>query len=164
LSRAGAGIQVSHQFAESFAATGLKSGSTNDSLQPGDDRIAEIEEAISRDSAMMVYIGHIQGWVDREVLLGLVRNTRDREAFRFIPVLREGADIATLPPFVHQHQWVDLHDNGQVAEQIRRLLGILRKSSPSVAAVPPEYWSTHCPSWASHGARAGSRRIAFRGG
>jgi hypothetical protein len=83
--------------------------------------------------------------VDREVLLGLVRNTRDREAFRFIPVLREGADIATLPPFVHQHQWVDLHDNGQVAEQIRRLLGILRKSSPSVAAVPPEYWSTHCP-------------------
>ena len=95
---------------------------------------------------MIVYIGRlgIQAWVDREVRLGLVRNTHDHEGFRFIPVLGEGADPAKLPPFVQQHQYVDLRDSQRAPEQIRRLLDILRTPS-SQSAVPADYWTTHSP-------------------
>src|SRR5207253_2473081 len=98
-----------------------------DNLQPGDNWMATLEKAISAASAMIVYIDNrgIQAWVDREVRFGLVRNTQDREAFRFIPVLGEGADLAQLPPFVQQQQHVDLRDPQRAPEQIRRLLEIL---------------------------------------
>jgi hypothetical protein len=147
LSHAGADTQAGRQFAEILRRNGLKVWFDQDSLQSGDNWMAAIEDAISQASGMIVYIGSlgIQAWVDREVRLGLVRNTRDREAFRFIPVVGEGADLAILPPFVQQHHWVDLRDHGQLASQIERLLEVLRKSSPSAAAVPPEYWSKNSP-------------------
>jgi WD40 repeat protein len=146
LSHAGADTQAARQFAEILRRNGLDVWFDKDNLQPGDSWMATLEEAISHASAMIVYIGSlgIQAWVDREVRYGLVRNTQNREAFRFIPVLGEGADLAKLPPFVQQHQCVDLRDKDRAPEQIRRLLDILRNAS-SQSAIPAEYWATHSP-------------------
>ncbi|HYW43746.1 MAG TPA: toll/interleukin-1 receptor domain-containing protein [Bryobacteraceae bacterium] len=129
LSHSGADTEAARQLAEILRRSGLDIWFDKDNLQPGDPWMATLEEAISRASAMIVYIGRsgIQAWVDREVRLGLVRNTHTPDAFRFIPVLGEGADPARLPPFVRQQQYVDLRD----PEQIRRLVDTLRKSSPS---------------------------------
>jgi WD40 repeat protein len=74
-----------------------------------------------------------------------VRNTHDREAFRLIPVLGEGADPAQLPPFLQQQQYVDLRDRQRAPEHIRRLVETLRSPAPSQAAIPAEYWTTHSP-------------------
>ena len=81
--------------AEILRRNGLDVWFDKDNLLPGDDWQAGLEEAISQASAMVVYVGRngIQSWVDREVRLGLVRNTRDREGFRFVPVLGEGAEL-----------------------------------------------------------------------
>jgi hypothetical protein len=132
---------------EILRRNGLDVWFDRDSLQPGDPWMATLEKSISDASAMIVYIGSlgIQAWVDREVRFGLVRNTHDPEAFRLIPVLGEGADPAKLPPFLQQQQYVDLRDRQRTPEQIRRLLEILRNPSPSEAAIPAEYWTTHSP-------------------
>ena len=147
LSHAGADTQAARQFAEILRRNGLDVWFDKDNLQPGDPWMATLEEAISRASAMIVYIGSlgIEAWVDREVRFGLVRNTHNREAFRFIPVLGEGADPAKLPPFVQQQQYVDLRDREHAPEQIRRLVDALKNGSPSQAAIPAEYWNTHSP-------------------
>jgi len=106
LSHAGADTQAARQFAEILRRNGLDVWFDKDNLQPGDPWMATLEEAISQASAMIVYIGSfgIQAWVDREIRFGLVRNTHNREAFRFIPVLGEGADPAKLPPFVQRRR------------------------------------------------------------
>lgn len=100
LSHAGADTQAARQFAETLRRQGLEVWFDKDNLQPGDAWMATLEQAISDASAMLVYVGSsgIQNWVDREVRFGLVRNTSNRAAFRFIPVLGEGADPAKLPP------------------------------------------------------------------
>ncbi len=146
LSHAGADTQAARQFAEILRSNGFEVWFDKDNLQPGDAWMATLEEAILRASAMIVYVGRlsIQAWVDREIRLGLVRNTHDREGFRFIPVLGEGADPEKLPPFVQQQQCVDLRDRRGAPEQIRRLIDVLRKASPQ-ATVPAEYWLTHSP-------------------
>jgi hypothetical protein len=87
----------------------------------------------------------IQTWVDREVRFGLVRNTRDRDGFRFVPVLGEGADLTKLPPFVQQHQCVDLRDSQHASVEIQHLLDVLRKSPSAQTSIKPEYWVTHSP-------------------
>jgi hypothetical protein len=131
---------------EILRRNGLEVWFDKDNLQPGDPWMATLEEAIAHASAMIVYVGRlgIQSWVDREVRFGLVRNTGNREAFRFIPVLGEGADPASLPPFVQQQQYVDLRDSQRAPENIRRLLETLRGPS-SGAAVAPQYWTTQSP-------------------
>lgn len=147
LSHAGADVQAVRQFVEILRRNGLNVWFDKDNLQPGDPWMAKLEEAISDASAMIVYVGRlgIQTWVDREVRLGLVRNTHDREAFRLIPVLGEGTDLAKLPPFLQQQQYADLRDRQGAPDEIRRLVEILRNPSPSQAAVPAEYWTSHSP-------------------
>jgi hypothetical protein len=73
--------------------------------------------------ALIVNIGRLgfPAWVDREVRLGLVRNTRDPR-FRIIPVLTDGADLVALSPFLQQHQCVDPGDAWRAAVAIRRWL------------------------------------------
>jgi len=146
LSHAGADTQPARQLAEILRRHDLDIWFDKDNLQSGDSWQAALENAISQASAMVVYIGSlgIQTWVDREVRFGLVRNTANRQAFPFIPVLGEGADLAKLPPFVQQHQCVDLRDPQTAPEQIRRLIDVLRNASPQ-AAIPAEYWTTHTP-------------------
>src|ERR1039457_5423619 len=94
LSHAGADTQAARQVAEILRRSGLDVWFDKDKLKPGDPWMATLEEVIANASAMIVYIGRlgIQAWVDREVRFGLVRNTNNRESFRFIPVLGEGAD------------------------------------------------------------------------
>jgi WD40 repeat protein len=147
LSYATADAQAARQFAETLRRNGIEVWFDRDNIRPGDPWIAALEEAISDASAMVVYIGRlgIQAWVDREVRFGLVRNTRDHEAFRLIPVLGEGADPARLPPFVQQQQFVDLRDPQHAPEQIRRLIDTLRNPSTFQAGIPPEYWTEHSP-------------------
>ena len=147
LSHAGADTRAARQFADILRHNGLDVWFDKDDLQPGDAWMATLEQAIFDASAMLVYVGSssIQNWVDREVRFGLVRNTANNEAFRFIPVLGEGADPARLPPFVQQHQYVDLRDRQRAPEQIRRLVEVLREASPAQAAIPAEYWTTHSP-------------------
>ena len=138
LSHAGADVQAARQLVEILRRNGLDIWFDKDNLPPGDRWMATLEKAISDASAMVVYIGRlgIQSWVDREVRLGLVRNTHDREAFRLIPVLGEGADAAKLPPFLQQQQYVDLRDRQRAPEHIRRLVEILRNPTASQAAIP----------------------------
>jgi hypothetical protein len=147
LSHAGADTRAAREFADILRRNGLDVWFDKDNLQPGDNWQVALEDAISRASAMIVYIGSldIQTWVDREVRFGLVRNTRNREAFRFIPVLGAGADPTRLPPFVQQHQCVDLRDSQRAPVEMQRLLDALRKSSPAQATIQPEYWTTHSP-------------------
>ncbi len=147
LSHAGADTQAARQLAEILRRNDLDVWFDKDNLQPGDAWMATLEEAISHASAMIVYIGSlgIQAWVDREVRIGLVHNTHHPEAFRFIPVLGQGADPSKLPPFVQQHQYVDLRDSQRAPEQTRRLIEILRDAPSSQVAVPTEYWTTHSP-------------------
>jgi serine phosphatase RsbU (regulator of sigma subunit) len=147
LSHAGAETHAAHELADILRRSGLSVWFDKDDLLPGDPWMATLEEAISHASAMIVYIGGlgIQAWLDREVRFGLVRNTHDRDSFRFIPVLGEGAELTKLPPFVQQHQCVDLRDRQGAAEQIRHLVEGLRNSSCSQAVIPAEYWNTHSP-------------------
>jgi WD40 repeat protein/energy-coupling factor transporter ATP-binding protein EcfA2 len=147
LSHSGADTQAAAHLAQIIRRNGFNVWMDQDNLQPGEHWMPTIEEAISGASAMVVYVGSlgIQSWVDREVRLGLVHNTNNRENFRFIPVLGEGADPAKLPPFVQQHQYVDLRDGRHSTEQIQRLLGILRGSLSSPAGIPAEYWTTNSP-------------------
>jgi hypothetical protein len=95
LSHSGVDTLAARELAEILRRNGLDVWFDKDNLLPGDDWQAGLEEAISQASAMVVYVGRkgIQSWVDREVRLGLVRNTRDREGFRFVPVLGEGAEL-----------------------------------------------------------------------
>ncbi len=146
LSHAGTDTEPARRLAEILRRSGVDVWFDKDDLQPGDPWMAGLEDAISHSSAMLVYIGRlgIQAWVDREVRLGLVCNTRDRNSFRFIPVLGEGADPAALPPFVQQQQYVDLRDSERSPDQIRRLIEILRNPAGE-AAIPAEYWSKHSP-------------------
>jgi len=145
-SHAGADTPAARQLVEELRHNGLDVWFDKDSPQYGDNWMATIEKAISSASAMIVYVGSlgIQAWVDREVRFGLVRNTANPEAFRLIPVLGEGADLAKLPPFVQQQQCVDVSDRQGAPEKIRRLVETLRSSS-SQTAVPAKYWTTHSP-------------------
>jgi WD40 repeat protein len=146
LSHAGADTQAARQFAETLRRNGFNVWFDKDNLQPGDSWMASLENAISEASGMLVYVGRagIQAWVDREVRFGLVRNTQNPD-FRLIPVLGEGADPTRLPPFVEQHQFVDLRDRDRAPERLRELFDILRGPAGSGAAIAPEYWNEHCP-------------------
>jgi hypothetical protein len=146
LSHAGADTQAARQLAEILRRSGLKVWLDKDCLQPGDSWMAELEKAIEGASAMIVYIGKhgVQAWVDREVRYGLVRNIETKGKFRFVPVLGEGAEVSKLPPFVQQHQCVNLRDGQTSHEQIRRLIEVLRTPS-AYGAIRAEYWTTHSP-------------------
>ncbi len=146
LSHAGADTDAASGLVQTLRRNGLKVWFDRDDLLPGDRWMETIERNIERASAMVVYVGHlgVPTWVDREVRLGLERNTLDPRAFRLIPVLGEGAEIKSLPPFLRQNEWVDLRDPQQAPEQIHRLIKILRERAEQ-RAILPEYWQTHSP-------------------
>jgi len=146
LSHAGANTQAAHQFAEILRHNGLDVWFDKDDLQPGELWMTALESAIQRASAMIVYIGRlgVQAWVDREVRLGLVRNTENPSGFRLIPVLGEGAEVIALPRFLQQHQCVDLRDPQRAPSEIARLLQILQNIAAE-RSVRADYWLTHSP-------------------
>lgn len=145
LSYSSAHKEQARQLVQSLRRNGLKVWFDEDNLAPGDRWMTNLEQAIEQASAMVVYVGRlgVHKWVDREVRFGLERNTRE-PSFRLIPVLGEGADLALLPPFLSQHQAVDLRDPGRMPEQIRRLVETLGNRQTQ-RAVPDSYWEAHSP-------------------
>jgi WD40 repeat protein/energy-coupling factor transporter ATP-binding protein EcfA2 len=145
LSHAGADTQAAREFAEVLRQNGLAVWLDRDSLLPGERWMEQCEEAIRGASAMIVYVGRrgVQNWVDREVRLGLERNTQDPRGFHLIPVLGEGSDPARLPPFLWQQQCADLRDTERAPEEIRRILEVLKQTSR--AAIAADYWKEHSP-------------------
>ena len=147
LSHSGADAQAVRHLAEYLRRNGLDVWLDQDCLKPGDPWQPALEQAILKASAMVVYVGRmgVQNWVDREVRLGLMRNTDDPHAFRLIPVLGEGARPEALPPFLLQHQYVDLRDSRQEPEKIQSLIAALKNKEQRALAVPSKYWSQHSP-------------------
>jgi len=146
LSHSGTDTQAAQQLVQVLRRNGLQVWFDKDDLQPGDPWMAALEQQIQKARAMIVYIGRlgVEAWVDREVRLGLVRSTQEPAGFRLIPVLGAGADPSSLPPFLVQHQWIDLRDPHHAPQQIQRLLEVLRTPSEQ-GAIAPEYWITHSP-------------------
>jgi WD40 repeat protein len=146
LSHAGEDLQEAGHFAEVLRHNGVNVWLDREQLQPGDEWISEIEQAILQSSAMIVYVGKrgVQSWVDREMRLGLERSISAPDSFRLVPVLGEGSDPAALPPFLRQQQYADLRDRNRAPEEIRRLVRILSTSS-SEPAFQSGYWATHSP-------------------
>ena len=146
VSHSGADTEAARRLAEILHRNGLPAWFDKESLQPGDPWMPTLENAIQKASAMIVYIGRlgVRAWVDREVRLGLVRNTQEPDAFRLIPVLGEGADPSLLPPFLLQQQWVDLRDPQRAPAEIRRLVETLKNPSQE-RAILEDYWGGHSP-------------------
>jgi hypothetical protein len=133
------------QLAEKLRGRGLDIWLDKDDLQPGDSWMQVIEAAVHQSSAMIVYVGRlgVQHWVDREVRLGLVRNTKDPK-FRIVPVLGEGANQEELPSFLQQHHYVDLRDKKLITGAIQRLTNTPR-SSAATRSIVREYRRTNSP-------------------
>jgi len=146
LSHSGSDTRAASQLAETLRHNGLTVWLDQDDLEPGDLWIQRLEAAIQSSSAMIVYIGSlgVQHWVDREVRHGLVRSTENPGGFHLIPVLGDGADPRLLPPFLQQHQYVDLRNRRRAPEGIRRLVERLRQPWPE-QAISREYWTSHSP-------------------
>ncbi|MFA4829633.1 MAG: PAS domain S-box protein [Thermodesulfovibrionales bacterium] len=108
-----------------------------DNLTPGVLWQVEIEDALKNASAFLVYIGKsgVTGWVDREIRYALSRNTKDG-SFRIIPVLGPNApDFELLPPFLIQHQAIDLRLGIKGGKEIRKLLEVILGKPPEVVSV-----------------------------
>jgi signal transduction histidine kinase len=146
LSHAGADSTRARELAEALRRQGIEVWFDKDNLRPGDEWMGAIEAAIQHSSGMLVYVGRlgVQQWSDREVRLGIERNTISPASFRLIPVLGEGSDPASLPPFLRQHQHVDLRDSQMTATGIQRIVEVLKNplAEPTFA---PTYWHENSP-------------------
>jgi hypothetical protein len=109
LSHSGEESAAAQVLADTLRRAGLDVWLDVEKLKPGDQWMEQIEAALARADAFGVYIGPsgIQRWVDREVRAALQREVDDA-GFRIIPILGPGADAEALPPFLAQHQWLDL--------------------------------------------------------
>ena len=119
---------------------GLRVWLDSDSLRPGDLWQQELESAVAAADHFVVLVGRmgVQYWVDREVRLALVRNTREPE-FRIVPVLAQGADPDKLPGFLAQHQRVDLRGGLDNPTELRKLAAVLAGHEPAeVSLLPPD--------------------------
>lgn len=138
---------AARQLAKTLSHNGLEVWFDKESIPPGALWMEQIEHGIRDADAMLVLIGRVgvQTWVDREVRLGLERSTQSPDSFQLIPVFGEGfAGLNTLPPFLSQHQGIDLRNREAAPAEIRRLIDALKTNSGR-SAVPSEYWETHSP-------------------
>ena len=127
LSHASEEVTRARELANTLRTSGVHVWLDVDDLQPGDQWMKSIEEALARANAFAVYIGPlgVQRWVDRELRLALARSVDDPR-FRIIPLLGEGAAVDRLPgDFFKQHQSIVLRDASgfrDAAARIRELL------------------------------------------
>ena len=139
LSHAGEDAAAVKELAERLRQAGVNVWLDVDELQPGDDWMQALEEALDGSDAFAVYIGRsgIARWIGREVRVALDRNAKDPR-FRFIPILGPGADPEALPRFVTQHHWLDLREGDPQPAEIRRLVAsILSRPAESLSLLPP---------------------------
>lgn len=89
-------------------AAGIDIWFDKDDLLAGQPWQEQIEAALSRAAAFVVYVGSrgVINWVEAEVRLALDRAITDR-TFRFVPVLAAGSDgPEDVPPFARLYQCV----------------------------------------------------------
>ncbi len=146
LSHAGVDTQKASELADLLRRSAIEVWFDKDDVEPSAHWMVTLEKAVQNASGMVVYVGRlgIQAWMDREVRLGLVHNTARPEAYPLIPVLGEGADPDTLPPFLQQHQYVDLRYSERLTAEIGRLQELLKRKSEK-RAITAEYWSGNSP-------------------
>jgi hypothetical protein len=142
LSHAGEETQAARELALWLREMGVQVWLDVDELKPGDLWSAALEKAIQDANAFAVYVGRsgVQRWVDLELRAALDRNIREPK-FRIIPVLGPGADASVLPPFLAQHQWVDLRER-RGPEPLRNMLEGLWSSQEQPA---PALSDDRCP-------------------
>jgi WD40 repeat protein len=128
LSHAGVDTQVAKELASALRQADLDVWLDADCLQPGDIWADELERALERAGAFVLYVGQlgVLNWVGREVRYALDRNTRD-PAFRLIPILGRGAQPGDLPPFLRQQQFVDLREGIAAPQKLKEIVGALRR-------------------------------------
>ena len=140
-------VFVSHAGEESAAAVALAGALRRamlgtwldvESLAPGCRWQDEIETAVARADVFVVLVGRtgVQHWVDREVRLALVRNTRDPK-FRIVPVLGPGANLEDLPGFLAQHHCVDLRGGLEDASGLKRLAAAVAGTETAKVSLLP---------------------------
>lgn len=140
LSHAGEDASVVRELAHRIRESGYQVWLDVEELKPGDRWMKTLEEALARASAFAVYVGRsgIRRWVDREVRAALDRATTD-PSFRVLPILGPGAEPQSLPPFLAQHQWLDLRSGTADPETLRSLMhGLLDDPSRAVTLLPPD--------------------------
>ena len=123
LSHSGADTEAAKSLASLLRQGGVDVWLDVERLAPGDIWMHQLEAALVTAKHFIVYIGPsgVRNWVGREVRFALDRSTRDR-SFRLIPVLGPGADAEALPPFLKQHQWLDLRDTSIPPQRLKQLL------------------------------------------
>lgn len=139
LSHAGEDGPAVKELAGRLRQAGLEVWLDVDELQPGDDWMQSLEEALDSSDAFAVYIGRsgIARWIGREVRVALDRNAKDPR-YRFIPILGPGADPEQLPRFVAQHHWLDLREGDPQPAEIRKLVAsILSRPAEALSLLPP---------------------------
>ncbi len=138
LSHAGEDSVAVQDLAGRLRQAGLDVWLDVDELEPGDDWMQALEDALHQSDAFAVYIGRsgIARWIGREVRLALDRNARDPR-FRFIPILGPGSDPEALPSFVAQHHWLDLREGDPQPEEIRKLVAAILRRPPEALSLLP---------------------------
>ncbi|MFN7647130.1 MAG: SUMF1/EgtB/PvdO family nonheme iron enzyme [Acidobacteriota bacterium] len=82
-----------------------------DALQPGQEWIDALEQALDASTHFLVLVGPsgVKRWVERELRYALVRNTENPE-YKLIPLLLGDATEQALPRFLRQYQAPRLPD------------------------------------------------------
>ena len=82
-----------------------------DALQPGQEWIPALEQALDASTHFLVLVGPsgVKRWVERELRYALVRNTENPE-YKLIPLLLGDATEQALPRFLRQYQAPRLPD------------------------------------------------------
>jgi len=136
ISHSGQETAAARTIAEALSRANLEVWLDEESLRPGDVWMEELERAIERAGAFVVYVGRdgVRRWVDAEVRLALDRSVRD-PAFRLLPVLGPGADPDALPAFLKQYHYHDCRDG----------LGDLGGLAEALTEAPPSAGETRPP-------------------
>ena len=138
LSHSGADTQEAQSLAEHLRNVGVDVWLDAEKLKPGDRWMEALEEALQKASGFAVYVGRsgVKNWVDREVRFALDRNTAD-PGFRIFPILGPGAVSESVPPFLKQHQWLDLSEGVPSAAELKPLVAaILDLPAEKVSLLP----------------------------
>ncbi len=139
LSHAGEDAQAVRELAGLLRQADLEVWLDLEQLTAGDRWMEALEEALGRADAFAVYVGRagIARWIGREVRVALDRSVND-PSFKVIPILGPGSEPDDLPPFLAQHQWLDLRGESRLdAGEIRRLVGaILERPAEKVSLLP----------------------------
>jgi hypothetical protein len=105
-----------------------------DALQPGQEWIPGLEQALEASTHFLVLVGlsGVRRWVERELRYALVRNTEHSE-YAILPLLPgENRSEQNLPLFLRQHQALRLPDSRNPDR------AIIQQIAAAILAAPDE--------------------------